>query len=93
MVLLENKRQGAAAVATAILFPFASFLVYFRRRSRAFRNTLGMFLLCGVMFVAFGALSGCTTTQPATPAGTSEVTVTATSGSISQTATISLTVQ
>jgi len=93
MVLLEKKRQGAAAVATAVLFPFASFLVFFRRRSRAFRNTLGTFLLCGIMLAALGALSGCTTTQPATPTGTSQVMVTATSGSISQTATISLTVQ
>jgi len=93
MVLLEKKRQGAAAVATAVLFPFASFLVYFRRRSRAFRNTLGMFLLCAVMLAALGTFMGCTTTQPATPAGTSQVMVTATSGSISQTATISLTVQ
>ena len=93
MVLLEKKGYGTAAVASAVIFPFASFLIFVRRRSRALKGVFGMFLLCAVALAALGTFMGCTTTQPATPPGTSQVMVTATSGSISQTATISLTVQ
>jgi uncharacterized protein (TIGR03118 family) len=91
MVLLDRKIHGMAAVASAVLFPFASLLVFYRRR--AISNVFRMFILCGVMLAALGLFAGCTTTQPATPEGTSQVIVTATSGSVSQTATIALTVQ
>ncbi len=93
MVRLEKTGPGKDAIAAAVLFPFASFLIFFRRRSRALGSVLGMSVLCAVMLASLGTLIGCTTTQPPTPAGTSQVTVTATSGSISQTATFSLTVQ
>ncbi len=93
MVLLDLKVHGMVAVASAVLFPFASLLVFYRRRSPAISNALRVCLLGVVMLAALGLFAGCTTTQPATPAGTSQVTVTATSGSVSQTATIALTVQ
>src|SRR6516225_2266094 len=35
---LQTTRHGVVGVASALLFPFASFLVFYRRRSRAFSN-------------------------------------------------------
>ncbi|MGA2651154.1 MAG: TIGR03118 family protein [Terracidiphilus sp.] len=97
--LLQSTRHSAAGIATALLLPFATALVFYRRRLPAFRGLLGLLVLCGITFVAAGVMMGCrgmapmSTPPPGTPAGTSQVTVTASSGSISQTATIALTVQ
>ena len=92
MAFLERTGHGAAGVAPALLLPLASVLVFYRRRFSALTNFLGLFVLCGIMFAAFGTILGCGSSA-STPAGTSSVVVTATSGSISQTTTISLTVQ
>jgi apolipoprotein N-acyltransferase len=100
-VALQHSRHGATGVATALLLPFASVvLVFYRRRSRALRGMLGMLVLCGITFAAAAAMMGCrnsmtaatTPPTPITPTGSSQVTVTASSGSVSQTAMIALTV-
>jgi len=95
MALLEQTGHGAAGIATAFLLPFASILVFYRRRSPALRGLLGMLVLSGITLAAAGVMMGCggSTPKPTTPAGSSQVTVTATSGSASQTAVIALTVQ
>ena len=92
MALLERTGHGVAGIAPSLLLPFASVLVFYRRRFSAFTNFIGLFVLCGIIFAAFGTIIGCGSST-STPAGTSQVGVTATSGSISQTTTISLTVQ
>jgi hypothetical protein len=66
-----------------------------RRRSRISYAGLAVFLLLVVLQTACGS-SGSSTTptpQPGTPAGTYTVAITANSGSLSHTTTVSLTVQ
>lgn len=92
MAMLDHPRGSVAGIATAVLLPFASFIVFYRRRSPALRNLFGAVLLCAITFAAFGAITGCSNST-ATPAGTSKVTITATSGSVSQSTNIALTVQ
>jgi len=92
MALLQPSGHGVGGVAVALLLPFASVLVFYRRRSSALTGLLGLFVLCGIMFAAFGAIMGCGAAS-STPAGTSQVVVMATSGSITQSTTIALTVQ
>ncbi len=88
MALLSH--TGGAGVATALLLPIASFLLFYRRRSFGIAGLVGMFVLCGILFAALGTLTGCTASA-ITPAGTSQVVVTATSGSITQSTPITLT--
>ena len=91
---LQHTQHGAAGIATALLLPFASVLMFYRRRSSALSGLLGMFVLCGILFAATGTMMGCgQSLPPSTPLGTSQVAVTATSGSTSQTVMIALTVQ
>ena len=92
MALLERTGHGFAGVAPALLLPFASVLVFYRRRFSALTSMLGLFVLCGIIFAALGTITGCGGAA-STPAGTSQVVVTAKSGSISQSTTISLIVQ
>ncbi|HEX4757842.1 MAG TPA: TIGR03118 family protein [Terracidiphilus sp.] len=92
MALLERTGHGVAGLAPALLLPFASVLVFYRRRFSALSGILGLFVLCGIMIAALGTVMGCGG-GASTPAGTSQVSVTATSGSITQTMTIALTVQ
>ena len=92
MALLQPRGRGAEGVATALLLPFASFLVWVRRRSLTLTSLLGLFFLCGITFAALGSITGCMASST-TPAGTSQVMVTATSGSITQSTTVALTVQ
>jgi len=95
---LESTGHGAAGIATALLLPFASVVVFYRRRLMGRSGVLGLLVLCGITFAAAGVLMGCrgmapmSAPPPITPTGTSQVTVMATSGSVSQTATIALTV-
>jgi len=94
MALRQPTRHGMAGVAAALLLPFASVLLFYRRRSSSLTGLLRLFVLCGAMFATLGTIMGCGgSAPPSTPAGTSQVVVTATSGSISQSTTISLTVQ
>jgi uncharacterized protein (TIGR03118 family) len=92
MALLEHTGHGLAGIAPALLLPFASVLVFYRRRFSAFTGFLGLFVFCGIMFAASATIMGCGSAA-STPAGTSQVSVTAASGSITQTTTIALTVQ
>ena len=46
-----------------------------------------------ILFLSAGLVMGCGSSTPGTPAGTSNVTITATSGSITQTSNVALTVQ
>jgi len=95
---LESTGHGAAGIATALLLPFASVVVFYRRRLMGRSGVLGLLVLCGITFAAACVLMGCrgmapmSAPPPITPTGTSQVTVMATSGSVSQTATIALTV-
>ena len=95
---LESTGQGTAGIATAMLLPFASVLVFYRRRLTGRSGLLGLLVLCGITFAAAAVMMGCrgmapmSTPPPITPTGTSQVSVTASSGSVSQTATIELTV-
>jgi uncharacterized protein (TIGR03118 family) len=95
---LESTGHGAAGIATALLLPFASVLVFYRRRLTSRSGVLGLVVLCGITLAAAGGLMGCrgnapmSAPPPTTPTGTSQVVVTASSGSVSQTTTIALTV-
>jgi len=87
--------DSASGVAAALLLP--SLLVLRRRKSLsvATRSALLLLVLMGSLG-AGGLLSGCSSSSTmaatATPAGTSNVVITATSGSISQTTTVAITV-
>ena len=95
MAFLQPTKVGLAGVTTALLLPFAAVLVFYRRRSSALTGLLRLFVLWGITFATFGTFMGCGggSASPSTPAGTGSVVVTGTSGSISQSTTITLTVQ
>jgi uncharacterized protein (TIGR03118 family) len=84
----------ATGIAAAMLFPFASFFA-FRRRKPATRRAFQLLSLLLLFAATNGLLLGCSSSMPVTPtpAGTSNVTMTATSGSVTQSITIALTVQ
>jgi uncharacterized protein (TIGR03118 family) len=76
---------------TALAFmPFACLLFFAGRRKFRISPKL-MLVLIGTMGAA--TLAGCSYTSPTTPAGTTAITVTATSGAVSHTSTVKLTVQ
>jgi apolipoprotein N-acyltransferase len=78
-------------IVPAMLLPFGSLLALRRRRKFASLRILGMFI---VLLAFVGLVEGCGATgMAATPTGTSNVTITATSGSITQTTSVALTVQ
>jgi uncharacterized protein (TIGR03118 family) len=90
--LLEDPRGHLSGIAYALLFPFASILVFCRRRSLGNSGLFRMFVLCGIAFVSLGVVVGCANASP-TPAGTSQVAITASAGSVSRTSTVTLVVQ
>jgi uncharacterized protein (TIGR03118 family) len=82
-------------VASALLLPFGSLLVLRRRKGLAAMRALGAFVL---LIGSTGLMMGCSngyspTATGGTPAGTSKVTITATSGAISQSTVVTFTVQ
>jgi hypothetical protein len=90
------------AIGTAFLLPLGSIFAFSRKRTSNGSNPLqllGVFvLLIGTAVLVVGcssSSSSSSSTPPATPTptGMQQVTITATSGSIKQTATIGLTVQ
>jgi uncharacterized protein (TIGR03118 family) len=94
------RRTHAVGITSALLLPFASVLIF--RRRRTFGNAGNALRLLGVLLVfvaTSGVIVGCSDNGMATPiatptpAGTSTVVVTATSGAISQQASIALTVK
>lgn len=85
-------RGHASGIVAALLLPFGALLV--GRRRKPLRG-LRLATLLGALFVSAGLMSGCSTglSIPATPTGTSNVTITATSGSLSHSTMVALTVQ
>jgi uncharacterized protein (TIGR03118 family) len=76
---------------TALAFmPFACLLLFATRKKIRMSPKL-MLVLIGTVGAA--TLAGCSYTNTTTPAGTSAITVTATSGTVSHTSTVNLTVQ
>jgi uncharacterized protein (TIGR03118 family) len=104
-LLRDILRRKSTGVTYALLLPFASILIFRRRRTSASAaNPLRLLGVLILLVASTGFLVGClggnnpsvtngTLVAPGTPSGTSTVTITATSGSISQTATVALTVQ
>jgi apolipoprotein N-acyltransferase len=82
--------HGGLMLASVLMLPFGSLLACGRRRRLARLRIVGVVLL---FVVSAGLIAGCGSSTPGTPAGTSNVTITATSGSIMQTSIVALTVQ
>ena len=84
-------RHPGMGIVSALLLPFGSLLAMRRRRCFAGLRILGVAV---VLLGSAGLIAGCSSTPPTpvTPAGTSNITITATSGSIMQTAVVGLTV-
>lgn len=92
ILTLQTSAGGGSKgyIATALLLPFGALLALRRRRIVGLR-ILGVFV---VLLASVSLLAGCGSNgMPPTPAGTSNVTVTATSGSITQSFVVALTVQ
>jgi cytochrome bd-type quinol oxidase subunit 1 len=92
-------QQGAATagVTVALLLPVGAFLAIRRRYSPAAARAIKLFAFFGLFMTTLSFIAGCSSTsgvaQPFTPKGAAQVVVTATSGSISKSSTINLTVQ
>jgi apolipoprotein N-acyltransferase len=81
----------AGGIGAALLLPFGSLLVLGRRRQFIGTRMLGVVVL---LLASCGLIVGCGSSgAPGTPAGTTNVTVAATSGGITQTAVVAVTVQ
>jgi uncharacterized protein (TIGR03118 family) len=94
----HHRSNAAAGITSALLLPFASILIFRRRKSGNAANSLRLLGVMLVFVATSGFIAGCggssmTTPQPVTPAGTSTVTMTATSGAVMQQTSIALTVQ
>jgi uncharacterized protein (TIGR03118 family) len=88
------RRTQVASLAVAFVLPFGSVLAFYRRR--CLHNPLRLFTLIGIALLSLGAITSCSSSSNAlisSPAGTSTVTVTGTSGATTQTTTFSLVVQ
>jgi uncharacterized protein (TIGR03118 family) len=88
---------AAAKIAAALFFPFSAMLLFPRRRSPNQQFSIRLFGLLGILVVSAGFTVGCSSSSdvfvPSTPTGTSQVTINATSGSITQSTVVNLTVQ
>jgi uncharacterized protein (TIGR03118 family) len=97
--LLQHRTlpRAVTGITAALLLPFGAILAFFRRRSPNKHHTIQLLGLLGVLFVSACLIEGCSSTSsvfvPSTPPGTSVVTIKATSGSITQSAVVNLTVQ
>ena len=85
-----NLVHSATGITAALLLPFGALLAL-RRRQLAGLRILGALV---IMLASAGLISGCGSSpgMAATPAGTSNVTITAASGSITKTFVVALTV-
>jgi uncharacterized protein (TIGR03118 family) len=83
--------SGNGSYAVLAFMPFAGLLLFAGRKKLGTASRL-MLVLVGAT-VGAAALAGCSYTNTTTPAGTSAITITATSGAVSHTSTVNLTVQ
>ena len=85
------RHSGALGIVSAMLLPFGSLLALRRRRQFAVLRILAVLT---ILLVSAGFIVGCGSSgnMTATPAGTSNVTITATSGTITQTTVVAMTV-
>ena len=85
-------RGAAAGVVVALMLPFGALALGRRRKQLA---VIRMILMLALSVASIGVLSGCSTALsiPATPTGTSNVTITASSPSATQSTVVALTVQ
>ena len=88
--LSAGGQHGSLFLASALMLPFGSLLAFGRRRRLASMRLLGAVMLA---LISAGLIAGCGSSMSGTPAGTTNVTIMATSGSIAQTSTVALTVQ
>jgi uncharacterized protein (TIGR03118 family) len=90
-------RGSINKITVALFLPFAALLLFPGRRSLSRQRSLRLLGLFGAFILSAGFLTGCSSYSnvfvPSTPAGTTQVTIKATSGSITQTTVINLTVQ
>jgi uncharacterized protein (TIGR03118 family) len=88
----ESSRPHALGLLSALMLPFGSLLALRRRRPFAGLRVLGVLV---ILAASASLIAGCGSSggAPATPAGTSNVTITATSGNIVQSTLVALTVQ
>jgi uncharacterized protein YceK len=94
--------KGTSIIAAAFLMPFGSILIFSRRRAIK-GNALQVLGVIVLLLASTGLVAGCSssmngattpvTSNPGTPAGAQMVTITATSGALTQNTTIALTVQ
>jgi uncharacterized protein (TIGR03118 family) len=86
-------KTRAAGITLALLLPFGSLALFRRRKSSG--NLL--LLLAAIALIPITFVAGCSsssgTLAPSTPVGTTQVTVTATAGTVVQSTVIALTVQ
>jgi uncharacterized protein (TIGR03118 family) len=82
---------GNGSYAVLAFMPFGCFLLFAGRKKLGIIPKLMLVLVGAAMGAA--TLAGCSYTNTTTPAGTSSITVTATSGATSHTSTVKLTVQ
>jgi len=84
-------------ITVAFFLPFGALLFFPRRRSRSQQRSLRLLGLFGAFILSAGFLAGCSSYSnvfvPSTPAGTSAITIKATSGTITQSTIVNLTVQ
>ncbi|WP_158792498.1 TIGR03118 family protein [Granulicella sp. L60] len=106
---LSPWNREAGTIVAAFLLPFGSILAFSRRRAGRKSNPLQLLGLFMLLLVTSGLAIGCSssmngaaspaastpapTSTPGTPSGVQQVTITATSGSLTQNTTIALTVQ
>jgi uncharacterized protein (TIGR03118 family) len=91
--------RGAAIdkITVALLLPFGALLLLPRRRSPNQQRSIRLLGLFGALILSAGFFAGCSSMSdvfvPSTPAGTSAITIKATSGTITQSTVVNLTVQ
>jgi hypothetical protein len=92
-------KNHAGSILAAFLLPFGSLLAFSRKRIDGSGNPLRLLGLAVLLLASTSIVVGCsssttpTSSTPTAPIGAQMVTVTATSGAISQTTTIALSVQ
>ena len=88
---------ATAGITTALLLPFGAFFTLRRRYAPAGRQAIKLFALFGFILATLSFIAGCSSTSdvfvPSTPTGAAQITINATSGSITQSTIVTLTVQ